>query len=253
MNSRIQTTLRSPLDPDSLDAILFDVDETLFDRRRAQGLVLEQMRQQLPDLLGSCDADELATAWAASDQATENHVFSAGNSLRAARDARSRILLQELGMAAGTTETAAVTDAYLTLYAVVEAPVEGARAVVESCQSCYRIGVVSNAYPDVQYSKLETLGLRQAFACILLAEEFGARKPDPAIFLEGCRQLDVSPSRCLYVGDSYSNDVVGAVAAGLPVCWLNADRQDPTGPESATVEIERLLQLPARLGLLVSA
>ena len=239
-----------PLDLTHLDAILFDVDETLFDRRRAQGLVLEQMRQQLPDLLGSCTIHVLAAAWAASDRATENHVFSAVNSLRAARDERSRILLQELGRAAGETETAAVTDAYLELYAVVEAPIEGAVPVVEACRSRYRVGVVSNAYPDVQYSKLETLGLGQAFACVVLSEEFGIRKPDPAIFLEGCRRLSVDPARCLYVGDSYANDVVGAAAAGLPCCWLNADRSAPSGPERATIEIERLLQLPSLLGLL---
>lgn len=237
------------LDPNAIDAILFDVDETLFDRRHAQGLVLEQMRQRLPDLLGPFSSDEVKRAWDASDRATENHVFSAGNSIRSARDERSRILLEELHVEADAVQIRAVTDAYLSLYAVVDAPIDGAHRVVASCGAAFRIGVVSNAYPDVQYRKLETLGLRQAFACVVLSEEFGARKPDAAIFLEGCRQLDVAPARCLYVGDSYNHDVVGAARAGLPCCWLNTGVATATGQARATVEIQRLPQVLPLLGL----
>ncbi len=223
----------------SFDAILFDVDETLFDRRRAQQLVLGRMQQRLPDLLGHVSAVDLAAAWAASDRATEDHVFSDGD-IRHARDARSNIFLEQLGQESSELATTAVTDAYLELYAVVEAPMEGAHHVVETCGQHYRIGVVSNAYPDVQYLKLETLGLRDAFACIVLSEEFGKRKPDPAIFLEGCRLLQVEPSRCLYVGDSYANDVVGAAAAGLPCCWLNPSATPPAAAATAAVEVEDL-------------
>ena len=231
-----------------IDGILFDVDETLFDRRRAQRLVLAQMQQRLPTLLGHVSSEDLSRAWTASDKATEDHVFHAGD-LRAARDTRSRILLEELGRPADAESTGAITDAYLDLYAVVEAPIEGARHVVERCGEAFCIGVLSNAYPDVQYRKLETLGLHDAFACILLSEEFGARKPDPSIFLEGCRQLQVEPARCLYVGDSYRNDVVGAAAAGMPCCWFNAISDPVTGSAKATIEIDRLSDLLLWLGL----
>jgi putative hydrolase of the HAD superfamily len=231
-----------------IDAILFDVDETLFDRRRAQQIVLTRMRQRLPDLLGHASADKIAEAWAASDRATEDHVFSDGD-IRGARDTRSKIFLQELGQTPQEETTAQVTDAYLELYAVVDAPIDGAHRAVEACMQAFRIGVVSNAYPDVQYRKLETLGLRQAFACVVLSEEFGKRKPDPAIFIEGCRLLQVEPSRCLYVGDSYANDVVGAAAAGLPCCWLNAHGTTPQGTATPTLEVKHLDELLAWLGL----
>jgi len=154
-----------------------------------------------------------------------------------------------LGRPADAESTGAITDAYLDLYAVVEAPIEGAHHVVERCGEAFCIGVLSNAYPDVQYRKLETLGLHDAFACILLSEEFGARKPDPSIFLEGCRQLQVEPARCLYVGDSYRNDVVGAAAAGMPCCWFNAISDPVTGSAKATIEIDRLSDLLLWLGL----
>jgi putative hydrolase of the HAD superfamily len=232
-----------------VDAILFDVDETLFDRRRAQKIVLTQMQQRLPYLLGHASTDKIAEAWAASDRATENHIFNDGD-IRRARDARSKIFLQELGQVPQDETTALVTDAYLELYAVVDAPIDGAHRAVEACRQAFRIGVVSNAYPDVQYRKLETLGLRQAFSCVVLSEEFGKRKPDPTIFIEGCRLLQVEPTRCLYVGDSYANDVVGAAAAGLPCCWLNPTGAAAQGTATATFEVKHLDGLLAWFGLI---
>ena len=38
----------------------------------------------------------------------------------------------------------------------------------------------------------------------------GVCKPDPRIYLAACRELDVSPSECLYVGDGGSHELTGA-------------------------------------------
>ena len=69
--------------------------------------------------------------------------------------------------------------------------------------------------------------------CIVLSEEFGVRKPDPAVFWHATGLLGREPEECLYVGDSYAADVVGAKKAGLPVCWFN-----PSGLHPAKVDVE---------------
>jgi putative hydrolase of the HAD superfamily len=84
----------------------------------------------------------------------------------------------------------------------------------------------------VQYRKLEAMGLRDLFSCIVLSEEFGIRKPDPRIFHQAALLLHMQPQECLYVGDSYINDVIGAKNAGMQACWLNR--------ESATVPDEKI-------------
>lgn len=43
----------------------------------------------------------------------------------------------------------------------------------------------------------------------------GLKKPDPAIYLRACADLDVKPSECLYIGDGDSNELAGAEAAGM--------------------------------------
>jgi putative hydrolase of the HAD superfamily len=50
---------------------------------------------------------------------------------------------------------------------------------------------------------------------VITSCEVGRAKPDPGIFLEAARRLDVAPSEVLHVGDRWELDVEGARRAGL--------------------------------------
>jgi putative hydrolase of the HAD superfamily len=43
----------------------------------------------------------------------------------------------------------------------------------------------------------------------------GCNKPHPCIFEQALAQMELTPSRALYVGDSYRHDVDGARRAGI--------------------------------------
>ena len=75
---------------------------------------------------------------------------------------------------------------------------------------------------------LERIGIGHLFAGMVTAREFGAGKPDPAIFHHACERLGVPPQQALHVGDDIELDVVGAQAAGLRTAWIN--RIDATWP-----------------------
>jgi FMN phosphatase YigB (HAD superfamily) len=83
------------------------------------------------------------------------------------------------------------------------------------------IGVVSNAAGQIE-SVLRRFGVCQVgegegVPVIVIVDStiVGVAKPDPAIFSFALDVLDVKPEHVGYVGDSYSNDVVGARAAGM--------------------------------------
>jgi putative hydrolase of the HAD superfamily len=111
----------------------------------------------------------------------------------------------------------------------------------------FKVGIVSNGLADVQYTKLETMGLRDLFSCVVLSEGFGIRKPDSKIFHHAVSLLYLQPAECLYVGDSYVNDVMGAKNAGLLVCWLNPGSLKPPDenikPDFIVNKLEELLGL----------
>jgi putative hydrolase of the HAD superfamily len=52
--------------------------------------------------------------------------------------------------------------------------------------------------------------------------EVGVCKPDPAIYLAACEQLDVAAEECVYVGDGGSRELTGAAAVGMTAVRLDA-------------------------------
>lgn len=75
---------------------------------------------------------------------------------------------------------------------------------------------------------LERIGIAHLFQGVVTAREFGAGKPDPAIFHHACELLDAAPQQTLHVGDDIELDVIGAQSAGLQTAWIN--RIDATWP-----------------------
>jgi HAD superfamily hydrolase (TIGR01662 family) len=87
----------------------------------------------------------------------------------------------------------------------------------------YRLAVVSNADGRIE-GLLREVGLRDCFELVLDSEVVGVEKPDPGIFLEACRRMQLDPGACLYVGDLYPVDYLGATAVGMEAVLL-----DPLG------------------------
>lgn len=83
------------------------------------------------------------------------------------------------------------------------------------------IGLISNypCGPSLRRSLAE-LGLAGAFAPIVISGEIGYVKPHPTLFEAALEALGLPARRVLLVGDSWTNDMVGAHAAGMATCHL---------------------------------
>ena len=75
-----------------------------------------------------------------------------------------------------------------------------------------RLGVLSD-FPVTQ--KLKRLGLDRLFDAGLWSEDTGYLKPHPEPFIEIARLLGSAPGQVLFVGNSYSYDIIGAHDAGM--------------------------------------
>jgi HAD superfamily hydrolase (TIGR01549 family) len=100
----------------------------------------------------------------------------------------------------------------------------GTASVLEALKAAgYRLGVVSNA--DGRMARaLERAGVRAHFEFVIDSAVVGVEKPHSDIFRAGCDALGMAPEECLYVGDLYPVDYVGARGAGLEAVLL-----DPLG------------------------
>ena len=92
--------------------------------------------------------------------------------------------------------------------------VDGTREALLDLQRLYRLGVISNSDGSMA-NLLADVGLGDCFERVIDSTCFGVEKPDPRIFHHAAAELNVAPGDCVYVGDVYSIDYVGAKNAGF--------------------------------------
>jgi putative hydrolase of the HAD superfamily len=78
----------------------------------------------------------------------------------------------------------------------------------------YRLGVISNSDGSIARS-MNKFGFAAFFECMIDSQVVGVEKPDSRIFEIALQQIGLPAERCVYVGDNYDRDVIGARRAGL--------------------------------------
>ena len=110
-------------------------------------------------------------------------------------------------------------------------------------QAGYSMAVISNREKPYQH-EIEALGIGSYFVFSMAGGEVNAWKPEPDIFIQACKRMDINPAQAIYVGDNYFADVVGSRRAGLqPVLY------DPRGifPDAGCPVLTSFNQLPSML------
>jgi putative hydrolase of the HAD superfamily len=204
------------------------------------------VRGDFSALFAGIEEDVVFRAFMDSDAET-TWQFNSGVPIAVARVNRMRVFLSKSGLPGDFAD--AVNASYLRHYPSVRPAVSGAVSAIKQFAGRYQLGIISNGSPEVQYAKLNGLGIRDLFDCVILSEACGSQKPNPAIFGVALAQVRRQPGECIHIGDSYGNDVVGAKGAGLMACWFNREGL-PVPPASPLpdFEVRSLSELP---GLLV--
>jgi HAD superfamily hydrolase (TIGR01509 family) len=105
--------------------------------------------------------------------------------------------------------------------------VPGALEAVERLAADYRLAVASSSNRPIIATVLSTAGLDRFFEVLVSSEEVAQGKPEPDVYLEAARRLDVSPQRCAAVEDS-GNGILAARAARMYVIAIPNRRYPPT-------------------------
>ncbi len=124
-----------------------------------------------------------------------------------------------------------------------------AAPVLDALAEHAELGLVTNGLTAVQRAKVARLGLDRWFEPIVISDEVGLAKPDPAIFDLTFNELDrvhgarERRAQTVMIGDSLTSDMAGARAAGIATCWFNpTGAQRPTGVE-LSLECQSLVDL----------
>jgi putative hydrolase of the HAD superfamily len=111
----------------------------------------------------------------------------------------------------------------------------------------HTLGLLTNGAACLQREKLASSGLGSHFQVVVVAGEFGAGKPDTAIFEHTLALLGARPQDATMIGDSLPRDIEGAKAAGIAGIWLNRNAQSIPAGTAPAREISSLDELAAAL------
>jgi len=224
---------------EKIEVIFFDVDDTLFDQQKAHKLALQKIKDRY-DVFDRFDIEEIIQAFKeADDEAIDE--FRNGEEMDKLRWNRSERFLKKLGV--NNDFTAKFHDGLYKIYPCIPAEIDEAREVVRYLWSRYELGIITNSTGEIQMKKIQGLGLTDYFSTFIFSEEVGSRKPDKEIFFYALDEVDKNSEHCLYVGNSFRSDIIGAKKVGMRTCWLNRyGKQKEEGLEP-DLEIKGLREL----------
>ena len=111
-------------------------------------------------------------------------------------------------------------------------------------------GIVTNGNGPNQRTKCTLTGLGELARFVIVSEERGYAKPDPRIYRDALNALGLtSPEGVLFVGDNPVNDVDGARAFGMRTAWVSRGLAFPAELVAPDHVIERVTDLRGVLGV----
>lgn len=195
-----------------MKAVLFDLDNTLLDRTRSFRAFVKGLLRDYFSHVDEETAQVLFREVIEQDQDGYRDKRELFSDMRAAFPWQTQPELDEL------------MHYYSTEYVKCAAAMEQALEVVSDIRQGRKTGIITNGKTVIQQGKIDKIGIREYFDCIVVSEEAGCKKPDPRIFEQALQQLQVKPQECLFIGDHPVNDIGGAAKLGMKTIWIQVNQ-----------------------------
>ncbi|WP_245855580.1 YjjG family noncanonical pyrimidine nucleotidase [Paenibacillus rigui] len=198
-------------------AIIFDLDNTLLDYSRSELHCMKQTlaQHQLNDLVWEEFWGIFAPIndryWVSRN--TNNHHISQVLEYSFADT------LKELNR--DFSRAGSISQTYWGLFCNSCHLEPSADRLLEQLHGRYAMGMITNGIGEAQRKRLAAGNLGHYFDSVVISDEVGYWKPDKAIFDIALKELDLRKHEVLFVGDSLTDDYMGAVNAGVDFCYYN--------------------------------
>ena len=202
-----------------MKAIIFDVDDTLYDRLEPFGSAYEEhfsSRWDLPRRL-------VYDAFSRHGQEVFEDSMTQKITMREMYIYRIKNAMQDFGASITDQEALDFQESYLWhQHHLSFSP--GMKEALDFClEQGWFLGAITNGLSGHQREKYDALQLERWIAPehFLASGDVGVNKPDPEIFHIALRRWKLLPKQTFFVGDSYQNDIAGAKHAGWNTIWLD--------------------------------
>jgi len=200
-----------------IKAVIFDLDNTLYDFDRNHNMVLDPLACLASQKFG-IDPEAFKQAYYDSmDTMMQNCPFLySGLHSRAVRfgDVCKRLDLPVIPHAA---------DLARMYWEILMMGITAEPHVIELLHSLkeqgIKIGLGTNMTAYIQYRKLEKIGITEEIDYFITSEESAFEKPQDGFFQYVIEKVGVAPEEILFVGDDMTNDILPALKNGMHALW----------------------------------
>jgi putative hydrolase of the HAD superfamily len=207
-----------------VDAVIFDVDDTLYDQLQPFKKAFLFHFKHLSDV-------PIEKLYLSSRKHSDRlfHKSEAGTvSLLELHTYRIMAACEEFGIDIKYEEAVKFQKTYEKEQKKIAPFPEIITLLERLCQKNKQLAILSNGPHQHQLMKVRQLGLTKWIPAenIFISGAIGCAKPDPAAFLYVEKKLQLKKEKAVYIGDSFENDVIGAKQAGWKAIWMNHRKRD---------------------------
>jgi putative hydrolase of the HAD superfamily len=214
-------------------AVLFDLDDTIFDHQHARRSALAALQRAYP-VLAEQSISSLESSHEQHMQATFAAFLAGEFNVNESRRERQRLFFRDYGSTLSAAQAEEAEVRYRQAYNINRRPVPGAVTLIDALRDRgIKIGVVTNGVQLEQAEKIRLCGLEGKIDSVVSSGQLKVKKPDKAIFEHALASLGIIASDTIMIGDSWQNDVIGARNAGIPAIWFN--RYSSPYPEASDI------------------
>jgi putative hydrolase of the HAD superfamily len=123
-----------------------------------------------------------------------------------------------------------------------------ATKVLDTVREKYRLALITNGVPDIQWKKINGCGIGSYFEKIVISGEVNVAKPNKDIFQRAFDHFEKDKEKYIMIGNSLNRDIGGARNAGITSAWINRNNAKNDGTHQPDFEINNLEELYSILG-----
>ncbi len=216
--------------------LLFDADNTLLDFKRASRRAFWETFRQF----GLGMSEERFSLYKKLNHGVWQEFEQKKISAERLRVKRFELLFEALEIRA--MDPAECNRVFLENLVTYSEAYEGVFELLVLLKKKYQMSLVTNGLKEVQRPRLDKVRMTHFFNSIIVSDEIGFAKPDPAYFKIVFDSIPEPPEReeVLIIGDNLHSDIQGGRDFGIKTCWVSHGKSNESDVQP-DYEIESVL------------
>ncbi len=232
---------------ENVKSIIFDMDDTIWNFQANFPPAIKRIWAIWRNRYGiKLDSDKFLELYEENNHFLWDEYAAGKRSSESIGYTRYMLLGKALGLDFSKEQAMELNNEYLDILYEGQILMPGARETLAGLAEGFKIGLITNGFVKGLY-RLKNCDIEQYFTVCTVSAAFGIPKPEKEIFIHTAEKLGLLPEECVYVGDNYHGDILGAIGAGMKAIYYNPHEkslpENVDRPDAVIKDLRKLLTM----------